>query len=78
MLVPVRGARCLRSGHALCDRIGLHRAVLARTHLLSRHLIRPQFVKIYQFNPITALVMALRYILLDGVSPPARLVILLF
>lgn len=40
-------------------------------------MIRPQYVKIYQFNPITALVMALRYILLDGVAPPMHLLFLL-
>jgi len=40
-------------------------------------MIRPQYVTLYQFNPITALVMALRYILLDGVTPPNRLLFLL-
>ncbi len=36
--------------------------------------IKPQYVTIYRFNPIAALVMALRYILLDGVAPPRSLV----
>lgn len=34
-----------------------------------------QYRELYQFNPVAALVFALRYILLDGSSPPASLVI---
>lgn len=36
-------------------------------------LISPKYVDIYQYNPVTALVYGLRYILLDAQSPPASL-----
>ncbi len=44
----------------------------------SESMIRPQYVSIYQFNPITALVMALRYILIQAKAPPLHLMSLLF
>ena len=37
-------------------------------------IIAPQYREIYQYNPIAALVLALRYILLDGVPPPFTLI----
>ncbi len=36
-------------------------------------IIPPRYREIYQFNPVSALVLALRNILLDGVPPPASL-----
>jgi ABC-type polysaccharide/polyol phosphate export permease len=38
-------------------------------------IIPQAYVEIYRFNPVAALVFALRYILLDGVSPPHSLLI---
>jgi ABC-type polysaccharide/polyol phosphate export permease len=39
----------------------------------STEKIAPQYVNVFQFNPVAALVMASRYILLDGVAPPETL-----
>jgi ABC-type polysaccharide/polyol phosphate export permease len=36
-------------------------------------MIPPAYKEIYQFNPVAALVLALRNILLDGTPPPASL-----
>jgi homopolymeric O-antigen transport system permease protein len=41
----------------------------------SAAIIPPRYKEIYQLNPVAALVFALRYILLDGVPPPASLLI---
>ncbi len=41
-------------------------------------MIRPQYVKIYMFNPITALVIALRDVLIDAQAPPMHLMSRLF
>jgi ABC-type polysaccharide/polyol phosphate export permease len=41
----------------------------------SHTIIPPIYVGIYQFNPVVALVMAMRYILLDGVSPPTSILV---
>jgi ABC-type polysaccharide/polyol phosphate export permease len=38
-------------------------------------IIPPRYREIYQFNPVSALVLALRNILLDGVPPPASLLL---
>lgn len=38
-------------------------------------LIPPAYKEVYQFNPVAALVLALRNILLDGMPPPAPLLI---
>jgi ABC-type polysaccharide/polyol phosphate export permease len=38
-------------------------------------IIPPQYKEVYQFNPVAALVLALRHILLDAVSPPPLLLI---
>jgi ABC-type polysaccharide/polyol phosphate export permease len=37
--------------------------------------IPPQYTDLYQFNPVAALVMASRYILVDAMAPPSTLVI---
>jgi lipopolysaccharide transport system permease protein len=41
-------------------------------------LVRPQFADLYQYNPIAALVLALRDILLDAKAPRAILLVKLF
>jgi ABC-type polysaccharide/polyol phosphate export permease len=41
----------------------------------SPSIIPTQYKEIYQLNPVAALVWALRYIMLDGVPPPASLLI---
>jgi ABC-type polysaccharide/polyol phosphate export permease len=38
-------------------------------------IIPPQYKEIYQYNPVAALVLALRNILLDGTAPPSTLLI---
>jgi ABC-type polysaccharide/polyol phosphate export permease len=38
-------------------------------------IIPAQYKEIYQLNPVAALVWALRYIMLDGIAPPASLLI---
>jgi ABC-type polysaccharide/polyol phosphate export permease len=38
-------------------------------------IVPPAYKEVYQFNPVAALVLALRSILLDGVPPPASLLI---
>jgi ABC-type polysaccharide/polyol phosphate export permease len=38
-------------------------------------IIPPKYVGIYQFNPVAALVMALRNILIDGIAPPMSLIV---
>jgi len=38
-------------------------------------IIPAQYKEVYQLNPVAALVWALRYILLDGVQPPASLLL---
>jgi ABC-type polysaccharide/polyol phosphate export permease len=38
-------------------------------------MIPPRYREIYQFNPVAALVLASRNILLEGVAPPASLLI---
>jgi ABC-type polysaccharide/polyol phosphate export permease len=37
--------------------------------------IRPEYREIYQFNPVAALVLALRNVLLDGKAPPGSLIL---
>jgi ABC-type polysaccharide/polyol phosphate export permease len=37
-------------------------------------IISPKYAWIYQFNPVAALVLAMRNILMDGVAPPMSLV----
>jgi ABC-type polysaccharide/polyol phosphate export permease len=39
------------------------------------YIPQPAYEDVYQFNPVAALVFALRYILLDGVAPPTRLLV---
>jgi lipopolysaccharide transport system permease protein len=41
-------------------------------------LVRPQYADLYQFNPIAALVLALRDILLEAKAPRAILLVKLF
>lgn len=41
-------------------------------------MIRPEFADIYQLNPIAALVLALRNVILEGKAPPAQLLSKLF
>ena len=41
-------------------------------------VIRPQYVEIYQLNPIAALVLALRNVILEAKAPPAQLLSKLF
>jgi ABC-type polysaccharide/polyol phosphate export permease len=36
-------------------------------------MVKPEYVGIYQFNPVAAIVLALRHILMDGISPPVTL-----
>jgi ABC-type polysaccharide/polyol phosphate export permease len=36
-------------------------------------MVKPEFAGIYQLNPVAAIVLALRHILLEGMSPPASL-----
>jgi homopolymeric O-antigen transport system permease protein len=38
-------------------------------------IIPPQYIEVYQFNPVAALVMALRNVLLEAVSPASSLLI---
>jgi ABC-type polysaccharide/polyol phosphate export permease len=38
-------------------------------------IIPAQYKEIYQLNPVAALVWALRYIMMDGIAPPASLLI---
>jgi ABC-type polysaccharide/polyol phosphate export permease len=40
--------------------------------------VRPQYVEFFQFNPIAALVLGLRNILLEAKAPPAQLLLKLF
>ena len=37
-------------------------------------MIPPQYKDIYQFNPVAALVLAMRNILMDGTAPPLSLI----
>jgi lipopolysaccharide transport system permease protein len=39
------------------------------------YIPQPQWEKVYQFNPIAAIVYALRYILWSGVAPPMELIV---
>jgi ABC-type polysaccharide/polyol phosphate export permease len=41
-------------------------------------MIRPQYAEIYQLNPIAALVLALRNVILEAKAPPAQLLAKLF
>jgi ABC-type polysaccharide/polyol phosphate export permease len=41
-------------------------------------MIRPQYAEIYQLNPIAALVLALRNVILEAKAPPAQLLSKLF
>jgi ABC-type polysaccharide/polyol phosphate export permease len=36
-------------------------------------MVKPEFAGIYQLNPVAAIVLALRHVLMDGVSPPVSL-----
>ncbi len=41
-------------------------------------MVRPQYAELYQYNPIAALVLALRNVILDAKAPPAKLLFKLF
>lgn len=38
-------------------------------------IIPPKYARIYQFNPVAALVLAMRNILMDGIAPPMSLIV---
>jgi ABC-type polysaccharide/polyol phosphate export permease len=41
-------------------------------------MVRPEYVELYRWNPLAAVVLALRAVILEGQSPPAQLMFKLF
>jgi ABC-type polysaccharide/polyol phosphate export permease len=41
-------------------------------------MVRPQYAELYEFNPIAALVLALRSIILEAKAPPGHILFKLF